>query len=224
MLILLLLSLPITTMPVQKQVWVEIHDTSPGYGTEKLEEVTKILDRHKVDRKIIFVIPNHNNATPLSEYLGFAGYLKTKEEEGYIIGAHGYTHRGFEFYTSRKKAEELIEASEAEFNTCGIKPQVFYPPRYLVSGSSLEVLKRHYDEIYMVNKVLTDGRVLPYGVHEFTWFEMDHRITLPLAKLSYLLSKQQVFRLSVHIGAVNSPENLRFLDEFLTWSGHINAG
>ncbi len=221
LLILLLLSLPITSMPTQKQVWVEIHDASPGYGAEKLEEVTAILDRHKLDRKIIFTIPNHNNATPLTDYPGFVDYLKRKEAEGYIIGAHGYTHMGFEFYTSGKKAEELVNASEAEFNAYDMNPRAFYPPRYLVTEDSLEVLKKSYDEIYLINKIIMDETVLPYWAYEFTWFDLDHRITLPFAKLAYLKSRQGVFRLSLHVDAVNSPENLRFLDEFLTWSDQI---
>ncbi len=62
---------------------------------------------------------------------------------------------------------------------------------------------------------------MPFWAYEFTWFDLDHRITLPFAKLTYLKSRQRVFRLSLHVDAVNSPENLRFLDEFLTWSDQI---
>ncbi len=209
---------------MQKEVWVEVHDVSPGYGVDKLAEVLEILDKHEVDKKIIFVIPNHNNVTPLTKYPKFVEYLKTKESEGYSIGAHGYTHRGFEFYTSWEKAEGLVKSSELEFDAVDMKPQAFYPPRYLVSGESLDVLKDHYSEIFFINKVSYDETVLPYWSYEFTWFDLDHRITLPLAKLSYRFSDQKVFRLSVHIGAVNSPENLRFLDEFLNWTDDINSG
>ncbi|MFQ6136858.1 MAG: DUF2334 domain-containing protein [Candidatus Hydrothermarchaeales archaeon] len=223
LLILLLLSFPMASTPTHKQMWVEIHDASPGYGTERLDEVIKILERHDVDKKVIFVIPNHNNVAPLSKYPDFASYLEEKEMQGYLIGAHGYTHEGFEFYCSRERAEELIEASKVEFRSHGLTPKIFYPPRYLVSDDSLEVLKNNYDEIYLLNNIVKGNRTLPYFDHEFTWFNVDHRVTLPIAKLFYLGSRREVFRLGVHIGAVNNPENLRFLDEFLAWTDRING-
>ena len=219
-LVFLLILFPfIFSLPLQRrEVWVEIHDASPGYGVEKLSEVMSVLDRHDVDRKFIFVIPNHDNVTPLRMYPEFGRFLKDSEKRGYIIGAHGYSHQGFEFYTSSEKASDLVDALDEEFDYVGVKPRVFFPPRYLIKRGVLDVLNNRFDGVFLFDSVFVGSVPLVYGVHEFTWFDVDHRVSLFLAKMSYLSSRQGVFRLSVHVGAVNSPENLMFLDEFLSWS------
>ncbi len=207
-------------------VWVEIHDVSPGYGTDELIKVVEILERHDVERVVIFVIPNNGDSAPLSEYPEFTDYLKELQGRGYEIGAHGYTHNGFEFYCSRSEAMQRLNLSMTEFHTAGIYPQVFLPPRFFVKGESFMVLEENFREVYLINKVTKDGHDLPYIIHEFTWFRLPEWMVMPVAKASYMASHGDVYRLSLHIGEMDS-ERLEFLDKFLgfvdSYSKRINT-
>ena len=49
------------------ELWVEIHDVSPSYGIEDLEEILRIIERHRVDKVVLFVIPNHGYSSPMHE-------------------------------------------------------------------------------------------------------------------------------------------------------------
>ena len=195
-------------------VWVEIHDVSPGYGTDELIKVVEILDRHDVERVVIFVIPNHGGSAPLSEYPEFTNHLKELHGKGYEIGAHGYTHEGFEFYCSRDEVLQRLNLSMEEFHAIGIYPQVFLPPRFLVKKESNPVLEENFNEVYFFNKIRKNGKDYPYIFHEFTWFRLPEWAVMPVAKVSHKASRSDVYRLSLHIGKMDGGR-LEFLDEFL---------
>ncbi len=195
-------------------VWVEIHDASPTYGIDGLSKVVKVLDEHKVERVVIFVIPDHGGSAPLSEYPEFTDYLKELQGSGYEIGVHGYEHNGFEFYCSRSEAERRLNLGIGEFNAAGLHSQIFSAPGFFVKKEGLPVMEKHFNEIYFFNKVIKEGQNHPYIFHEFTWFRLPEWMVLPVAKASYMASHGDVYRLSLHIGEMDS-ERLEFLDKFL---------
>lgn len=195
-------------------IWVEIHDASPAYGVDELSKMVKVLEEHNVERVVIFVIPNHGGAAPLSEYPEFTGYLKELQDRGYEIGAHGYEHIGTEFYCSRGEALQRLNLSMGEFHAAGIYPQVFFPPRFFVKKESYTVLEENFNEVYFFNKIRKNGKDYPYIIHEFTWFSLPEWMVMPIAKASYLASRSDVYRLSLHMGKMDS-ERLEFLDKFL---------
>ncbi len=197
-------------------LWVEINDASPAYGTYELSKVIGVLEKHRVERVVIFVIPDHGASAPLSKYPKFVGYLKELQGNGYEIGAHGYTHSGFEFYCSKDKALQLVNQSLEEFSAAGISPRVFSPPRFFVKEESFTVLEENFEEVYLINKVISGGKEHAYPIHEYTWFRLPHWMVMPVAKASYIASTNDVFRLSLHIGRMDS-ERLEFLDKFLEY-------
>lgn len=204
----------ISTPSEAPAIWIEIHDASPAYGVDELSRVIEVLEKHKVGRVVIFVIPNHGGIRPLEKYPGFTDYLKELQSRGYEIGAHGYTHTGFEFYCSREEALERLNLSLGEFHDVGIYPQVFVPPRFLVKSGSLAVLEENFEEVYLIDRIIKNGQTLPYIIHEFTWFRLPEEKVMPVAKASYSVSRGDVYRLSVHMGRMDD-ERLDFLDKFL---------
>ncbi len=198
------------------KIWIEIHDASPGYGIEGLREVLNIIEKHRVDRVVIFVVPNHGNTAPLSRYPDYIEFLKEQEKRGHEIGIHGFTHKGLEFYSSKEATETLLNSSRLELNFTDA--DIFLPPRFAVSQDSLKVLREEFDEVYLLTGIIRKNETLPYMYHEFTWFPALSRISLILAKVSYMTTRQKVFRLAVHINRVDDPSGLKFLDDFLTWT------
>jgi hypothetical protein len=196
---------------------VEIHDVSPAYGYGELSKVIEVLEKHEVERVVIFVIPDHGGSAPVGEYPEFADYLKELQSRGYEIGAHGYTHNGFEFYCSESEAQERLNLSMGEFHTVGFDPQVFLAPRFFIKKESLPALEGNFNEIYFLNKVRKDGKDYPYVFHEFTWFRLPELAVMPVAKVSYRASYSDVYRLSVHMGRMDG-ERLEFLDKFLSFT------
>lgn len=212
-----LIIIPPQITPIKTpSLWVEIHDASPAYGTYELSKVIEILEKHRVKRVVIFVIPDHGASAPLSKYPKFADYLKELQGRGYEIGAHGYTHRGFEFYCSKDTALQLVNQSLEEFSAAGISPNIFSPPRFFVKRESLTVLEENFEEVYLINKVISGEKEYAYSIHEYTWFRLPQWMIMPVAKASYIANTNDVFRLSLHIGRMDS-ERLEFLDKFLEY-------
>lgn len=203
-------------------VWVEIHDVSPGYGTEELSKVVEVLETHRVERTVIFVMADHGGSAPLGEHPEFTDYLKELQSRGYEIGAHGYTHEGFEFYCSRGEAIRRLNLSMGEFHAAGIEPQVFLPPRFRVSDESFEVLEENFREIYLISKVVKNRESLPYNSNDFTWLPLPEWIVTPMTKASYAASRGDVYRLSIHVGDMDS-ERLEYLDNFLDFTDVQNT-
>jgi peptidoglycan/xylan/chitin deacetylase (PgdA/CDA1 family) len=200
-------------------IWVEIHDFSPGYGTEEMDELLLVLDRHQIDRIIVFVIPNRNENEPIHENEDFVEYLHQLQETGVEVGAHGYSHNGFEFYKSSNEVETLVGKSMDVFSKADIYPRSFYPPRYLVKKEGQEVLEKHYSQIFLLNKVVIDKRTYPYLAYEFLP-GMAPMVLKPIAnyayKKIYIRSSSPVFRLNIHLGDIDA-ETLEDLDDFLTF-------
>lgn len=204
------------------KLWVEVHDVSPGYGVEKLREITDILERHRrvAEKVVLFVIPNHAGVTPLSSYPEFVSVLKNLSEEGFILGIHGYTHRepewDPEFNTDVENAKKLIEASRQEFRKAGLVPaRYFAPPNWYASAEVSPYLREEFDFVYYAFSIDTPSGPMPYPTHEYTWYNIDFG-GIKKAEKDFLQSKG-VFRLTIHVGAANSPKNLEFLEQFLSW-------
>lgn len=199
-------------------LWVEIHDFSPGYGTDEMDGLLEVLDRHHVDRIIVFVIPNRDEIEPIHKDDEFVEYLHGLQERGVEIGAHGYSHKGFEFYKSSNETEQLTEKSMDAFSKANVSPRSFYPPRYRVKKEGLEILKEHYSQIFLLNKVIIDRRTYPYHAYEFMP-GVSPKFLAPLAKYAYNTrykrSSSPVFRLNIHLSDVDA-DTLEYLDEFLT--------
>jgi predicted deacetylase len=204
------------------QLWIEVHDVSPGYGSNKLREITDILDKHKdaSDRLVLFVIPNHGGNTPLSKYPEFVEDLKRLQENGYILGVHGYTHDGGlknpEFNTNLSNGITLVSRAKEEFKRSGlVAPRYFAPPGWHSSNKVSKYLRSEFDFTYYAFFIDTSTGTLPYSTHEYTWYNIN-RGGLKKAKKDYLNSNG-VFRLTIHLGAANSIENLEFLNQFISW-------
>ncbi|MBU2559881.1 DUF2334 domain-containing protein [archaeon] len=199
-------------------IWVEIHDFSPGYGTDEMEALLLVLERHQIDRTIVFVIPNRDENEPIHENTDFVEYLQGLQERGVEVGAHGYSHSGFEFYKSSNEVETLVGKSLDAFSKADIYPRSFYPPRYLIKKEGLEVLSEHYDEVFLLNKLIIDKRTYLYPAYEFIP-GMTPRVLKPIAnyayKKIYIRSTSPVFRVNIHLGDIDA-ETLKELDEFLT--------
>jgi predicted deacetylase len=203
-------------------VWIEIHDVSPAYGNGELERVIEVLERHDVERAVIFVIPNHGGSTPLERYPEFTGYLKELQGEGYEVGAHGYDHSNFEFYCPEDEARLRLNLALDEFHAAGLEPQVFSAPGFLIKKESVNVAENGFGEVYFFNKIIKGDENHDYFFHEFTYFHLPKWAVMPLAKASYGASRSDVYRLSVHIDNMDS-EHLVLLDEFLDFTDAKNA-
>jgi len=200
----------------QPALWVEVHDLSPGYTTEEVERLLQLLEG-RAERVVLFVIPDRDSTEPISRYAGFLSFLKEAAAGGTEIGAHGYTHRGFEFLTSGERAEALVSDIRREFRAAGFEPRIFSPPRYLLSPPALQVLSREFQEVFLIGRIVTHGGTLPYPSREFTPGRMQ-KLFMPLAKLSLLTTGGEVYRLSVHMAYLNN-ESLLFLEDFISWAG-----
>jgi predicted deacetylase len=204
------------------QLWVEVHDISPGYGVEKLTEITDILERHKnaSDRIVLFIIPNHGGSAPISSYPEFTAELGNLSNRGFILGIHGFTHQGgllsSEFKTNLSNGIRLIQLSQNEFSRSELgRPKSFAPPEWRASHGVSKYLRKEFDYSYYAFFIDTPSGTLPYSTYEYTWYDLSFG-GLDAAKKDYVRSKG-IFRLTIHINAVNSPENLDFLEQFLIW-------
>lgn len=212
--------LPLVDMD-KKELWIEIHDVSPGYE-EELDEVLGIIERHPraYAKVVLFVIPNHGGNTPLHTYPEFTEKLKTLRKRGYVIGLHGYTHEHPlikpEFKTTREQAETLLRKAEEEFNVSGVKfPSYFLPPGWQTSRAVDGILRSRFDYIYYYYFIVSPNGIIPSKSQEYVWHGYSYR-PLERAQADYS-SLQGVVRLTLHLGAINTKEGLDFLDRYLGW-------
>jgi predicted deacetylase len=203
-------------------LWIEVHDVSSSYGEEKLSEITDVFDHHQdaAERIVLFVIPNHGGNSPMSDDQEFIDALKKRSDDGYILGIHGYSHNGGmkspEFRTNLSQAKSLVEASREEFESVGIEPPVYFsPPGWYASTEASKYLRSQFNYTYYAFFIDTPNGTLPYTFHEYTWYDLGFG-GLEKAKKDFT-GTQGIFRLVVHVNAVNSEKNLEFLDQFLNW-------
>jgi len=213
--------LPIDHFMGPREVWIEVHDVSPAYGTGPLLEVAEVLDKHPdaYSQIVLLVIPNHGGSYSLKDHPDFVSALERLEEKGYILGVHGYAHpnplRGREFMVDADKAGELLSLANDEFLQSGLTSTPdFAPPGWFASQEAAQVLRDTFQSIHYYYYMDAENSILPYPVHEYTWYGLNPGLWK--AKLDYKRTKG-VFRLSLHINAVNSEKNLKFLDDFLTY-------
>ncbi len=201
------------------EVWIEIHDVSPGWAYWRLEEITNITDRHptRIAKKVLFIIPNHANNTPLSKYPEYSRRLVLLEKRGYILGLHGYTHFYEEMNTTLDNTKTLIDMGRREFEEEGFNdPTYFVPPGWVSSEEVSEYLESTFEYVYYAGTMKTPEGIKRYPTHEYTWYATDADAALADAKEDYENSTK-VFRLTIHVGAANTPGGLAFLEEFLSW-------
>lgn len=204
------------------ELWIEIHDVSPGWKYWRLEQVINITEKHRsaFSKAVLFVIPNHANATPLYAYPEYVQQLKSIEARGYILGLHGYAHftpPPFEMNVSREKAIALVNAGLKEFEKVNLsKPRYFAPPGFVASPEAADYLEAAFDYVYYSNTTKTPQGIKKYTSHEYTWYSSNASAALEGAKKDYLQTRE-IFRLTIHLEAGNTPESLAFLDAFLAW-------
>jgi predicted deacetylase len=202
------------------EVWIEIHDVSPGWKYWRVEEILEVIERHPTaySRVVLFIIPNHANITPLYAYPEFVQELKALEDRGYILGCHGYAHPTppeLEFNVSLEEAEELLRKARSEFEKAGLDfPAYFAPPGWQASPEVSSYLDEIFDYVYYGDHLSTPQGVKPYTSNEYTWQDENLTLALEEAKKTYSQTKE-VFRLTVHVGRADTENGLMFLDEFL---------
>jgi predicted deacetylase len=115
------------------------------------------------------------------------------------------------------EAVRLVDKGLGEFEKAGLKkPKYFAPPAWITSPQSTWVLEDKFKYVYYADSIKgPDGRN-EFISHEYTWYDSYTNSSLEKAKADFL-EVPQVFRLTVHLGAVNSPENIGFLEDFLQW-------
>ncbi len=206
----------------QPELWIEIHDVSPGWKYWRLEQVINITEKHRstFSKAALFVIPNHANATPLYAYPEYVQQLKALEARGYILGLHGYAHPTpppFEMNVSHESAKVLISSGFAEFEKVNLsKPRYFAPPGFVTSPEVASYLEATFDYVYYANTTKTPQGIKKYASHEYTWYNSNTSAALESAKKDYLQTRE-VFRLTIHLEAGNTPQSLSFTEEFLAW-------
>ncbi|MBI5253732.1 MAG: DUF2334 domain-containing protein [Euryarchaeota archaeon] len=207
---------------VKPELWIEIHDVSPGWKYWRLEQVINITEKHRsaFSKAVLFVIPNHANATPLYAYSEYVQQLKSLEARGYILGLHGYAHPTpppFEMNVSHERTTVLISAGFAEFEKVNLsKPRYFAPPGWITSPEASAYLNSEFDYVFYANFTKTPNGIKPYASHEYTWFTENATLALEKARKEYSEAKN-VFRLTIHLEAANKEEGMKFLGEFLKW-------
>jgi predicted deacetylase len=205
----------------QPELWIEIHDVSPGWKYWRLEQILNVTEKYPnaYSKVVLFVIPNHANTTPLQAYPEYVQKLKSLEGKGYILGDHGYAHptQKYEFNTSAEEAQRLIARAKNEFEMAGLKfPEYFAPPGWVTSPQVAAYLNSEFEYVFYANFTKTLSGVKPYASHEYTWFIENSTLALEKARKEYSETRE-VFRLTIHLEAANKEEGLKFLDEFLKW-------
>lgn len=206
----------------QPELWIEIHDVSPGWKYWRLEQVINITESHRgaFSKAVLFVIPNHANATPLYAYPEYVQQLKALEARGYILGLHGYAHPTpppFEMNVSHERTTVLVSSGFAEFEKVNLsKPRYFAPPGWITSPEASAYLNSEFNYVFYANFTKTPNGIKPYASHEYTWFTENATLALEKARKEYSEAKN-VFRLTIHLEAANKEEGLKFLGEFLKW-------
>ncbi len=196
---------------VKKEIWLEIHDVSPLYGIDKVEELVKIAEKYNVSKIYIFLIPKHGNFSLNKE---FAEKLKKIcRKPKCEIGVHGYMHAEDEFNVGKREAENLIKLIKKELSEYNITARIFLPPRWQISEEALEIVKRDFDAVFLKDKIIFKNYSLNYWDHEYCWYKTNI-ILKKKAEIDYIISGD-VFRLSVHVNASNTKECIEFLEEFL---------
>jgi hypothetical protein len=201
----------------RKELWIEIHDVSP-LTLNYLEEVVDIIERYPnaYAKTVLFIIPNHGGVTPIHEYPEFVNKIQDLQKKGYTLGIHGYTHdlSNPEFNTDFKEAKNLLAMSENEFIESKLSiPEYFLPPGWRTTRIANDVLRDKFKFIYYYYYIDTPGGIQPTKSNEYVWYNLSYK-PVEIALRDYNDSKG-IFRLTLHLGAINTSRGLIFLDSYL---------
>lgn len=207
--------------PNVPELWVEVHDVSPLYLNELKEVVSAInAGSGAYGKAILLVIPNHNYKAALDSDPAFQLRLSGLAKSGFIIGMHGYSHStpDTEFNSTLENAMKYNESGLKMFSAAGLpRPRYFAPPRYAMdSAEAGGYIESQYDYVFYENFTVRGTEKLDYPAHEYTWHRINSTLETARALREYRATSEPVFRLSVHLGAVNTVEGMDFLRGFLS--------
>lgn len=124
-----------------KRAILELHDVTPYFRREFFQTID-FLDKLKISKFSLLVIPDYWNRYPLEEHLYFVNFLKDLQEE---ILLHGYNHLGPKkisqvFWTdgegefsnlTYEETFERVNHAIRVFQQLGISTKIFVPPAWL---------------------------------------------------------------------------------------------
>ncbi len=146
-------SLLATDLP--RTLVVSIHDVTPA-TMPRVEMILAELDKLRIRRTSLLVIPNYHERLPILEHPHFIEKMKALAVKGHDVVLHGYFHkrkrrRGESFlkrlmtrvYTSNEgefydiseeRAMEKILQGLSDLRSCGLNPNGFVAPAWLLSA------------------------------------------------------------------------------------------
>lgn len=140
------------------QITIRMDDITPDMDWAKFLRFKEILDRHNI-KPLIGVVPDNKDRklaiqTPKKD---FWEYLKSLEEDGWIIAMHGFNH----LYTTRKgglfplnaksefaglplsEQDRMIRDGKRILKTNGIATEFFMAPSHSYDRNTLTALKKN---------------------------------------------------------------------------------
>ena len=146
---------------IARRLLVAVHDVTPAHA-DRVLRILALLDRHRVHRPALFVVPDWHGEWPLAEHHEFVAELLRRQESGAEIFLHGYRHdeaghrrsvadrvRVFgrtagsaEFMMlSKEESGERLDRGLRELRTLGLDPVGFVPPAWLFARHTRPLLK-----------------------------------------------------------------------------------
>jgi len=146
-------SLLATDLP--RTLVVSIHDVTPA-SLPRVEMILGELEKLRIRRTSLLVIPNYHERLPISEHPHFSEKIRARAAKGHDIVLHGYFHKrkrrkgeSFfkrmmtrvytsdegEFYDiSEERAMGKILKGLGDLRGCGLNPNGFIAPAWLLSA------------------------------------------------------------------------------------------
>lgn len=169
---------------MEKLLVVSLHDVSPKFEKE-LELIISELNKIKINKKNLLIIPNLNSSFDISKNQNFIKIIKDEQEKGAELTLHGFYHENQEDFLSRflyfipvgvnefgkidlTKAKKLLgEGANKIKKIFGIKPRGFVPPNWVINKRvQKEVFKQKFDyftTIKTINYPIKKIYSLAYG-------------------------------------------------------------
>ncbi len=127
---------------------VSINDVSPAFSSE-LDEIIKELDSRGITRRSLFVIPNMENAAPISSSKKLSEILINEAVTNELC-LHGYNHskkgndREFKYLDYFSAYEKIMQGLE-EIDKLGLETKGFVPPFFKISKEGIKAVKERFE-------------------------------------------------------------------------------